>query len=226
MHDVAIQKIPIPVDPYALIGSGSIFLKDYGERGTRSGIADIDRELLVNRFLTSNEYREIIYALLMYRGIGYRSIIPENLIHFDLPPIEDIEVEDLTSTKDQLNLIIEWLSPGGMSGVAQLLHVSRPTIYKWLEDAIEIKSENQERLAQIFNIAKTWQKRAGKPMLHGTIRRLLPSGSTLFDILNLDEIDMGAAEEAIEVLARSFLRSQNAIDILEAAILNSKDNPD
>jgi hypothetical protein len=124
--------------------------------------------------------------------------------------------------EEQIKEIYEWLNPGGMSAVATLLRVSRPTIYKWLDGAHGIKDENQMRLAQLSEVIDYWREQVTEPMPHGVIRRRLPSGETLFDLLTQPAIDMGAVHEAVNLLAQSFKRSLASITKLEAAINTGK----
>ena len=123
-----------------------------------------------------------------------------------------METEGLV--KDQVKTLIDWLNLGGTSAVAALLDVSQPTIYNWFDSEHGIRDEDRQRLGKLNAVVDCWKAHLAEPMPHGAIWRRLPSGATLFDLLMQSDLDMGAIQEAVGLIAKSNQRSLDSINRL------------
>ncbi len=77
-----------------------------------------------------------------------------------------------------------------MQELAQVLMISRPNLYKWLDPAKEItlQGAKRERLALIERVANAWSKESTSPF--GAIaRETLSNGKTLIDLLSVPDVD-------------------------------------
>ncbi|MEW8228781.1 MAG: hypothetical protein AB2745_00500 [Candidatus Thiodiazotropha endolucinida] len=214
-------------NPYTQVGSGSYAPPEYVEDRTESTAAETVFSFMGKAVLAASMASQcwgvtqsITPAELLASTKGYRPIISGEAIQIIEQPQADVQV--LPSIEEQIKTIVDWLNPGGMSGVATLLGVSRPTIYKWLEGAHGIKDDNQKRLMQLTEAVDYWRKQIAEPMPHGLIRRHLPSDTTLFDLLSEPELDLTTIHDAINLLARSQQRSLESIKNLESAITGGK----
>lgn len=201
-------------NPYLEVGSGSMLPPEYAKGTDESTSTGGVRRFLEKTILfvaiapqcwgalgtvTSNE--------LFDTESGYSPFIRADYIGFVETETQQESNEVLLSIEDQIKEINETLCPGGMSSIASMLGVSRPTIYKWFDGANNVKPENQERLAKLIEVVKSWKGKVVDNMPSGLIKRRLPSGVTLFDLLSTPEIDMDAVNEAVNLLAKSYNRS-------------------
>lgn len=91
-----------------------------------------------------------------------------------------------------------------ISETADVFHVSRPTIYQWmkLEDIEQVRSrEDRERIKAIFQAAQLWQE--SLPLKGRWRQAILPSGTTVLDILKAQQFDPDALKAAYTTLAAS-----------------------
>lgn len=89
-----------------------------------------------------------------------------------------------------------------ISETAEVFRISRPTIYQWmkLEDIEQVRSrKDRERIKVIYQAAQQWQK---FPPLKGRWRQaILPSGTTVLDLLKTEQFDPTALKAAYTALA-------------------------
>ncbi len=224
METQNISHLVNPANPYAFVGSGSSYNPVSVEEEANQTKANVIIHALGTAFLASAITHGIwtdvgIKESEISRGLNfYRPLSLNNNVRVINQTLSENELGQLHSVQDQINTIVKSLNPGGMSGLATLLHVSRPTIYKWLEETSELKLENQKRLALLFGIAEHWNSLSSEPLKQGQIKRQLPSGTTLFDILAEADLSIEEANNAIEVLAKSQNRSSDAIKRFKTAI--------
>lgn len=108
--------------------------------------------------------------------------------------------EQLNQIKQSMGLNILELSA--------ILHVSRPTIYDWIESKKEnIRKQNQERLNSIFEISKIWKIKDLGRLGNYLHKPMMFSNISLFELLkseklNLDEIKVYLDDVAQVVLQK------------------------
>jgi hypothetical protein len=89
--------------------------------------------------------------------------------------------------------------------LATILHISRPTLYKWLdvEDEVQPQADNRERLMAVERIAKQWRVRSSSP-LSSVAHEPIDGARTVIDLLTVDELDerdiVGALDELVAKL--------------------------
>ena len=84
-----------------------------------------------------------------------------------------------------------------ISETAEVFRVSRPTIYQWmkLQDSAQVRSRaDRERIKAIYQAAQLWKARA--PLKGRWPQTILPSGTTVLDILKAPKIDPDALMDA------------------------------
>jgi len=104
------------------------------------------------------------------------------------------------------------------SDQAQVLGLSRPGLYKWLDASNEVKLQgaSRERLAAVERIAKQWRERSAAPLVH-VAREPLADGQTVLAMMAAKYIDEAAVTGAFDELlvklqARPRSRSQKLAD--------------
>jgi hypothetical protein len=104
------------------------------------------------------------------------------------------------------------------SDLAQVLALSRPGLYKWLDISSDVKLQesSRERLAVIERIATQWRERSTAP-LSTVAREPLADGRTVFSMLAAEQVNaaavLGAYDELIAKLAgKPKSRSQKLTD--------------
>jgi hypothetical protein len=85
--------------------------------------------------------------------------------------------------------------------LAEVLRISRPNLYKWLDASkdITVQADNRQRLAAIERVSKLWREQTGAP-LSAVIHEPLASGLTALQMLKADEIDEAALGRAFKEL--------------------------
>ncbi len=228
MQTEKIYSLVNPENPYAMVGSGSSYnpnsVKDESDHIKTGMIVNvIGTAVILTSSMTHGLWADMeIKDSEIGRGLEfYRPLSLNSNVQVISNTLSEGEFKELHSVQDQIKTIAKSLNPGGMSGLAALLHVSRPTIYKWLDEKSDIKLENQNRLASLFSLAEYWNDLSSESLMQGSIRRRLPSGTTLFEILTVAEFSMGEAKKAIEILAKSQNRSSDALNRFKDAISSS-----
>ena len=92
------------------------------------------------------------------------------------------------------------------SDLAQVLGLSRPGLYKWLDASndLRLQEASRERLAVVERIAKQWSERSASPL--GTVaQEPLADGRTVLAMTTVESIDeaavVGAFDELVAKLA-------------------------
>lgn len=85
--------------------------------------------------------------------------------------------------------------------LAEVLQISRPGLYKWLDASkdIAMHDANRERLAVVERVAKAWRERESAP-LSSVAHEPLAAGDTVLGLLTRDAIDEGVVLAAIDEL--------------------------
>lgn len=99
------------------------------------------------------------------------------------------------------------------SALAQILQVSRPTIYQWAQDpGRAIASESRQRLDQIVGFAETWNRSLrGRPMDHWLTDNEAGKPS-LLDLFRAGTLDSKTIRNALSALISHANEAQRKID--------------
>ena len=104
--------------------------------------------------------------------------------------------------------IVAKLKAKGMpiSGLSEVLHVERKTIYSWLDDGVEANDSNYQRLRDVFGIFEA-EEDGSLRFFHRLWQRKLPDGSTLKDQLTAVHLNKEALARALDVLRPAVSRA-------------------
>lgn len=104
--------------------------------------------------------------------------------------------------------IVAKLKAKGMpiSGLSEVLHVERKTVYSWLDDGVEANASNYQRLSEIFDVFKT-EADGSLRFYHRLWQRKLPDGSVLKDLLTATSLNKEALVHTLDVLRPAVLRA-------------------
>lgn len=86
--------------------------------------------------------------------------------------------------------------------LAQVLHLSRPGLYKWLDASndLRLQEAKRERLAKVERIANRWRERSVRP-LGSFAHEPLAGGGTALAMMSAEDIDeiavLGALDELV-----------------------------
>jgi DNA-binding transcriptional regulator YiaG len=101
---------------------------------------------------------------------------------------------------------------------AQVLGLSRPGLYKWLDASKDVKLQgaSRERLAVVERIARRWRERSAAPLV-SVVNEPLAGGQTALSMMVADAIDEAAIVGAFDKLVaklqgKSKSRSQKLAD--------------
>lgn len=92
------------------------------------------------------------------------------------------------STKDQIDLIRKSMGLS-ISDIATVLHVSRPTVYQWLDAEISVRDNHQERLNDIYEICLFWRKKKIGSLNVYLYKKPNNASKSLIEILTEDQLD-------------------------------------
>lgn len=89
-----------------------------------------------------------------------------------------------------------------ISQIADILEVSRPTIYGWISQGQQPQPRHRDRLNNIYALAKFWNTKSAVPL--GAEAMLAPdaAGETLIDCLKDTDINLDTVEDRLQALSR------------------------
>lgn len=102
--------------------------------------------------------------------------------------------------------------------LADVLRVSRPTIYAWIDGTTEPREHNRERINLLERLAMAWQERSSET-LNRHLNSRLWCDRTLLELLSASSIDQGSVTEAFNVFASEMkkARGMSIADRLDSA---------
>lgn len=112
------------------------------------------------------------------------------------------ETEDgiVLGTSEKLVAIQHYLGLN-TTELAQVLYVSRPTVYSWIRGEQDPHLSNLERITVLYNFAKSWERICPKSL--GTLVRQPVVGSeSLVQMLSAEHINAAQVSDALQRLAR------------------------
>lgn len=92
--------------------------------------------------------------------------------------------------------------------MAAILHVSRPSIYDWLESKITIRNNNQKRIDSLYQICNLW-KIKGLPRLGSFLHKKIGANNlSLFDLLKNENLNRKEINKSLETIAQAILQKK------------------
>lgn len=105
------------------------------------------------------------------------------------------------------DLVVQLKAKGmPISGLSEVLHVERKTIYSWLDDGVEANDSNYQRLRDVFGLFEA-EEDGSLRFFHRLWQRKLPDGSTLKDQLTAVHLNKDALARALDVLRPAVSRA-------------------
>ena len=98
--------------------------------------------------------------------------------------------DDLVETSERLAFVQHQFSLN-ISDLAQVLRVSRPTVYSWMREEAEPHLDNINRARELFRFARLWRNMSVHP-IGRLLRRPLNNGLSLFTLLSEDGVPLGS----------------------------------
>jgi|GEM_PF-2700472 len=106
--------------------------------------------------------------------------------------------------------------PLQISQIAEILGVSRPTIYAWLNN--EQQPQSLTKLSQIYALAEFWNDRCNLPAPEKTFELPDSVGVSLIDMLKAPSINVATVKNRLEDLVRT-VKGSVRLGMVEAARL-------
>jgi hypothetical protein len=127
----------------------------------------------------------------------------------------NIDSDRLLDTQEKLAGIRRYLSMT-VTDLAKALRVGRPTVYAWLRDGADLRTEHAQRLEAIYRIARKWRMTSSRPV--GTfLNQPVVSGETLLSLLSAEVPDELAIERAFSQVRNAAIRTTRRPGVLEVA---------
>ncbi len=87
-----------------------------------------------------------------------------------------------------------------ISQIAEILDVSRPTIYAWINQEQQPQIRHRDRLKNIFVLAKFWNTKSTVPLGAEVLLAPDAAGATLIDCLKAPEINLDRLKDRLQAL--------------------------
>lgn len=87
--------------------------------------------------------------------------------------------------------------------LAEVIGVSRGTVYTWMKGAVELprKEQTEARLYEVWGLAKEWRRRSSENLGRLVEAPVSPARASLLDLLTARTLDHAAIHEVLDVLA-------------------------
>lgn len=86
--------------------------------------------------------------------------------------------------------------------LSAILDVKRPTIYSWLRGDSQPHPRNLERIAFLHQVSQRWDELSGRPLRRHLRHAFDENGTTLFGLLQSDDLDFDEIEKHLLALAK------------------------
>ncbi len=126
--------------------------------------------------------------------------------------ITAVPSEDLLSTQEKLAAIQHYFSLN-VKELADVLRVSRPTVYSWLRTEQETQPGNLIRIAELYKLTQLWQTISIKP-IGNWIRTPVIDGRSLVQLFSDEHINkegVSAAFQMVDALSKKAQRAKKQI---------------
>jgi transcriptional regulator with XRE-family HTH domain len=97
--------------------------------------------------------------------------------------------------------------PLNLSQIADILGVSRPTVYAWIGDEQKPQSQCIQRLSQIYELAKYWTTISPLPISPTAIALPDENGVSILDLLKAPDIDIDVMKARLKAAAARLSRT-------------------
>ena len=124
----------------------------------------------------------------------------------------------MVTTPSRALAVIRTAFPLQISQIAEILGVSRPTVYAWIGDEQQPQPRCQERLKQIYSLAEYWNARSNLPVPASFMIAPDPAGRSLIDMLESEVIHHREVQSRLDALRAS----QEDVDSTSIAALARK----
>ncbi len=124
----------------------------------------------------------------------------------------------MVTTPSRALAVIRTAFPLQISQIAEILGVSRPTIYAWIGDEQQPQPRCQDRLNQIYSLAEFWNNRCNLPAPEKIFESPDSAGVSLIDMLKAASINVATVKNRLEDIVRS-VKSSKRLGIVESARL-------
>ena len=119
-------------------------------------------------------------------------IAPHNVMeHQRIPVVADVP---------HALAVIRTAFPLRISQIAEILGVSRPTIYAWIGEGQRPQPRCQARLNQVYGLAEFWNTRSNLPLPAQALISPDETGTSLLDMLMMEKIDQASIRRRLAEL--------------------------
>ena len=122
----------------------------------------------------------------------------------------------MVTTPSRALAVIRTAFPLQISQIAEILGVSRPTIYAWIGDEQQPQPRCHDRLKQIYSLAEFWNARCNLPAPEKIFESPDSVGVSLLDMLKATSINVATVQNRLEDFVRT-VKSSTRVGIVEAA---------
>ena len=117
--------------------------------------------------------------------------------------------------------------PLQISQIAEILGVSRPTIYAWISEGQRPQPRCRARLNQVYALAEFWNKKSNLPLPAQALTSPDETGTSLLEMLKAEKIDFPAARtrlNCLQIAARRNIRVPSIADLARKYGINLESN--
>ncbi len=107
--------------------------------------------------------------------------------------------------------------PFQISQIAEILGVSRPTIYAWISEGQRPQPRCRARLNQVYGLAEFWNRQSNLPLPAQALTSPDETGASLLEMLKAETIDVPAIRTRLNCLQIGTRRTISAPSIADLA---------
>lgn len=148
------------------------------------------------------------------------AISPGDAIAFQQQPVIQIEVGQQAIAPITVPQKLECIREAfglSTSALAEVLAVSRPTVYQWIKGLGEPSGENRNRLDQVALHAATWRKAFPDENMDHWLTDSEPGAPSLMDLLRQDTHDNDAINQLVITRIRQAREANQRIEAARKA---------
>lgn len=119
-------------------------------------------------------------------------------------------IRSIISSPSQQLIEIKQIMGLNILEMAAILHVSRPTIYGWLESNIAIRNNNQSRIDNLYGICSLWKLKKLHRLGSFLHKKMGENNLSLFDLLKNKILNHAKINEYLDMIAQAILQKKQA----------------